>query len=202
MPVDPPQGQDIDEDAAQRAIRRRVTILGVLLLFALIVGTTAGLIIVHRPGFAHHAFNIWALVLPLAVVGTIVAVSVPWTRGQLRRPAYRRLMQYGERRVQRVAKDLNRGRPLSSEDMPVGAALVDLRRRQGKWPLITYVFAMVVSLFSGVINHGFLRWLFFVIAVFFVVALTLAPRDQRRLLRNFERLKNPTVDDHPDDDSS
>jgi hypothetical protein len=201
MPADPPQGQ-IDEDAARRAIRRRLIFGGVGLLVAVLVGNIAGLILVHRPGFVHHSFNTRAFVLSSAIVVTIIAVSIPWLRRLLHRPAYRRVMQYGDARNQRVFKDLVHGRPVSPEDMPVATALVDLSRRNRRWLMITLALMIVVFLLAGVLSDGFLRWLYFGLGAFFVVALALAPRDQRRLIRNFERLSSPTVDEHPDDVTS
>jgi hypothetical protein len=50
---------------------------------------------------------------------------------------------------------------MSAVDLPVAAAMVDLQRSQGRWPLILFCVLAINSGFQGVIQHGPLRWLQF-----------------------------------------
>lgn len=97
-------------------------------------------------------------------------------------------MQYGWKRRRRVTKALLRGRPMSAEDMPVAAAMVELQRSQGRWLVILLCVLPLNSLYQGVIQHGPLRWFQFGVAAFMVVLLPFVLHQRRRIIRNYERL--------------
>jgi hypothetical protein len=112
-----PVAEDIDEPGARRSIRLILIIMGAGLLLPLL-GFLAFLQFGHRPTGVHHSPSVWDIVIILAVMGIMVVAMLLLMRRQYRRPRYRRVMQYGWRRRSRVAKDLRRGRTLSTVDMP------------------------------------------------------------------------------------
>lgn len=121
--------------------------------------------------------------------------QLPW------RSAFWPLMQYGQMRRQRVMKELNRGRPLSADDIPVAAVLVDQQRSLRIWLVPLCALSAVGCLFSGLREYGPLRWVFlgFFACWFFLILLLL--RGQRRLTRNYERQCIANAQDHRDDDT-
>jgi hypothetical protein len=110
-------------------------------------------------------------------------------------------MQYGQTRRRRVMKELNRGRPLSADDIPVAAVLVDQQRSLRLWLVPLCALWAVGSLFSGLRYYGSLRWVFlgFFLCWFFLMMFLL--RGQRRLSRNYERQCIANAQDHRDDDT-
>jgi hypothetical protein len=113
------------------------------------------------------------------------------------------VMRYGPMRRQRVMKELRQGRPLAAEDMPVAATLVQKQRTRQRWLVPLWVLVPVVSFLQGLSNHGFMRWAFFVLTVGLLVAIPLQLREQRQLIRNYERQGNtPTEGDHRNDVAS
>jgi MFS family permease len=192
MPDQPgPEVEDIDEDAARRSIRRRMIFVGVAGLAMLSAGVLFGAL--YRPVGVHHDASAWLFVLPLAVVAISLGLSVPWLRRLSRRPAYRRVMQYDQKRLRRVGKDLRRGRALSAEDMPVAAALVGLQRSRSNGLLILWALLFVSNLVQGGVSHGFLRWSSLGVAVCFGAAVWFTLREQRQMIRNYERQSTLTA---------
>ena len=107
-------------------------------------------------------------------------------------------VRYGPMRRQRVMKELRQGRPLSAEDMPVAAALVHQQRWQ-RWLVPLWVLLAVNNLLRGLSDHGFMRWVDFALTVGFLVLIPLQLREQRQLIRKYERQGNtPNVDDQGD----
>jgi hypothetical protein len=102
-------------------------------------------------------------------------------------------MQYEQKRLRRVGKDLRRGRALSAEDMPVAAALVGLQRSRSKGLLILWVLLSVTNLVQGVVSHGLLRWSSLVLAGSFGAAVWFTLREQRQMIRNYERQSTLTA---------
>jgi hypothetical protein len=117
------------------------------------------------------------------------------------RSAYWPLMQDEQTRRRRVMKELNRGRPLSADDIPVAAVLVDQQRSLRLWLVPLCALSAVGSLFSGLRYYGSLRWVFlgFFACWFFLMMFLL--RGQRRLTRNYERQCIANAQDHRDDDT-
>lgn len=111
-------------------------------------------------------------------------------------------MQHGRMRRQRVMKELRRGRPLSADDLPVAAALVDQQKARQKWIVPLWILLPISCLFSGLNDHGIMRWIWFGLIPFLVVAVLVQLREQRQLIRNFEQQKTPNPGDHRDDDAS
>lgn len=186
-----PVAEVIDEQAARRSIRVTEIAISAFLLVCLLAGLAAALIFQqadHRPGGENDGIPAWAIVLLVAAVGIPLAASAWWMHRQYRRPAYRRVMQYGWKRRRRVTKALLRGRPMSAEDMPVAAAMVELQRSQGRWLVILLCVLPLNSLYQGVIQHGPLRWFQFGVAAFMVVLLPFVLHQRRRIIRNYERL--------------
>jgi hypothetical protein len=114
-------------------------------------------------------------------------------------PAGPPLTQYGRIRRQRVMNELRHGRPLAAEDMPVAAALLARQRSQRRWLIPLWVLVSVSWLCSGIIDHGFLRYGFFGALVCGVFGILLQLREQRQLIRNYQRQNAPNVDEHRDD---
>lgn len=197
--------EDIDEHAARRSIRVTMIVLSAL-VFLLLLGVLAVVLIFgqvdHRPAGVHDSVPAWAVVLPLVVVGIVLAPMMLWARRQYRRPAYRRVMQYGWRRRRRVVKELRRGRLLPAEDMPMAAALVDLLRSQRRLRVVIFGAMLVNFLLQGLVQHGFLRWFGFGLAAGCLVFLPFVLRQQRQMIRNYERQGTPNVDHNQDDASS
>jgi hypothetical protein len=119
-----------------------------------------------------------------------------------RRSAYWPLMQDGQTRRRRVMKELNRGRALSAEDIPVAAVLVDQQRSLRIWLVPLCALAAVGSLFSGLREYGSLRWVFFGFFACWLFLVLFLLRGQRRLTRNYERQHIASAKDQRDDDTS
>jgi hypothetical protein len=103
--------------------------------------------------------------------------------------------RYGPMRRQRVIKELRQGRPLAAEDMPAAAALVHQQRWQ-RWLVPLWVLLAVDTFLRGLSDHGFMRWAHFALTVGLLVLVPLQLREQRQLIRNYERQGNtPNVDD-------
>ncbi len=165
-----------------------------ILVAIVVVGFGAGILLAvldpHRSAGHHHStvgrilgLSIAALVLAAAVIGCLLA---------FRRPGYRRVMQYGWRRRQRVVKALRRGQPLSAEDMPVAAAITDMQRKQWWWPLFYGVLVVIWAL-DALTRHGFRRWDAVGLAVLYVVLLPVIIWQRRKMLRNYDRLKGQSA---------
>jgi len=97
-------------------------------------------------------------------------------------------MQYAWQRRARVAKDLRRGRSLSTEDLPVASALVALQQSQRKWQVIAFGLLPFNFLVCGINQDGFLRWVFLGLAVYSVLFVPLVIHQQRQMVRNYQRL--------------
>jgi hypothetical protein len=109
-------------------------------------------------------------------------------------------MRYGRMRRQRVMKELRRGRLLAAEDMPVAGAVVDQQRSQQRWFVFFSCLLAVSSLLRGFQDHGFMRWALLGLTACWVISLPLLLREQRKLVRNYERQRDSsTVGDHPND---
>lgn len=192
-----PAAEDIDEPAARRSIRMTLIIISagiVLPMLGILIYWQFG----DRTPGVHRSTSVWPLVIMLAVMGIIVVAMLLMVRRQYRRPGYRRVMQYGWRQRARVAKDLRRGQVLSAEDMKVATALMDLERSQRRWRWF-YVVMPVGPLLNGLSGHGFLRWLNFGLVAFFLVLMPIVVRQQRQMVRGYERQNTPAVGDPQDD---
>jgi hypothetical protein len=197
-----PVAEDIDEHAARRSIRLILIIMGAVVLFGGLAGFLLARQIGHRSSGTDQHTSVWPLVILVAVLGiTIVAMGI-LVRRQYRRPRFRRVMQYGWRRRSRIAKDLRRGRALSADDMPVARAMVELVLSRRRWSLIILWLLPIIWLFNGLIQHGFLQWFDFGLAAFWLVYVPLLLRQQRQLIRNYERQNIPTVGNHQHDTAS
>jgi hypothetical protein len=197
-----PVAEDIDEHAARRSIRATLIIKSALVLFIGPAGFLIAWQVGHRPSGAHRSAFVWPLVILEAVLGITIVATVLLMRRTYRRPGYRRVMQYGWRRRWRVGKDLRRGRTLSAEDMPVAKALVDLLRSQRKWMLFFYCGMPLIYLLDGLAHNGSSRWFYWGFAACFLVLMAIALRQQRQMIRNYERQNIPTVDGHQHDAAS
>jgi cytochrome bd-type quinol oxidase subunit 2 len=196
-----PVAEEIDEPAARRSIRLTLIIVSAALLLPML-GIFLYVQFGHRPAGVHHSNSGWPLVIILAVMGIMVVAMLLLVRRQYRRPGYRRVMQYGWRRRSRVGKDMRRGRTLSPEDMPVAAAMVDSMRSQRRWLVILIVLMPASFAINGLNHHGFLRWVFFGFAAYSVALYPFLLRQQRQMIRNYERQNIPTVDGHQHDAAS
>ncbi len=84
-------------------------------------------------------------------------------------------------------KELCRGKPLVAEEMPVAAALLQQQRSRQRW----------------LVPHGFMRWASFGLTVGALVAIPLQLREQRQLIRDYERQGNTdNLGDHRNDVAS
>jgi hypothetical protein len=193
-----PFAEEIDEHAARRSIRFTLILMGAAGLLYAFCGVVIVLQVVHRPIGVHHGAPAWAVALILGVVGIFLVGSMLWVRRLYGRPNYRRVLQYGWRRRRLVMKDLLRDQPLSAQDMPVAAALLDLQRGQGRWLMIFFIMEPFLLILYGLNNRGLARWAFFGMAIFSIVYLPFYVRQRRKLIRNFERQGTPTVGDHGD----
>jgi hypothetical protein len=52
---------------------------------------------------------------------------------------------------------------------------------------------------NGLNQHGFLRWIFFGFAAYSLALYPFLLRQQRQMIRNYERQNIPTVDGHQHD---
>jgi MFS family permease len=193
-----PGAEDIDEDAARRSTRV-ILIITSAVIFLPLLGLLVVVLIHGRddgPAGGRDSLPAWAVVLPILIVGIVVAPMMLWARRQYRRPVYRRALQYGRRRRRSVVKDLRHGRPLSAEDMPVASALVDLLRSQRRFRVVLYGGMPFVFLFNGLVQHGVLRWLEFGLAACWLVLMPFVMRQQRQMIRNYERQSPPSTDHH------
>ena len=100
------------------------------------------------------------------------------------------VMRYGTMRRQRVMKELRRGQPLVAEDMPVAAALVQQQRSRQRWLVPLWVLMAVFPFLQSLSDQGFMRWADFALTVGFLVVIPLQLREQRQLIRNYERQVN------------
>ena len=93
-------------------------------------------------------------------------------------------------RRQRVMKELRQGRPLAVEDMPVAAALVHQQRSRQRWLVPLWVLMAVFPFLQSLSDQGFMRWADFALTVGFLVVIPLQLREQRQMIRNYERQVN------------
>jgi hypothetical protein len=96
----------------------------------------------------------------------------------------------------RCLHDREGGRPLAAEEMPVAATLVNQQRSRQRWLVPFSVLLVVSCFFQGLSDHGFMRWAGFGLFACGVIAITLQLREQRQLIRNYERQNIPNVGDH------
>ena len=90
-----------------------------------------------------------------------------------------------------------------AEDMPVAAALVQQQRSRQRWLVPLWVLLPVGTFLQGLSSHGFTRWAFFGLTVGLLVAIPLQLREQRQLIRNYERQVNTrNAGDHRNDVAS
>jgi hypothetical protein len=87
---------------------------------------------------------------------------------------------------------------LSAEDMPVARAMVELVRSQRRWVVIAFGFLPIIWLFNGLIQHGFDRWFDFGLAAYSLLFVPFLLRQQRQMIRGYERQNTPIVGDHDD----
>jgi hypothetical protein len=196
--LDPaPGAEDIDENAARRSIRVTAIGMAAAILFFGLAGVLIFTRVDHLPAGVHHGVA-WMVEFFLAFVGILLTAMVLRVYLLYRQPISLRVMQYGWRRRRRVRKDLRRGRPLSAEDLPVASALVDLARAE-RQRLVLFSGFMVASLMlDGYSQHGTLRWIAFGLAASWPMYLPFLLRQQRQMMRGYERQRNPTADDHQD----
>lgn len=182
-----PGDEDIDDVAAARSIRVLMIVLGVL-YGSVALGGALMLTAVNDGAREGNGISAWGVVLIMALIVVPLGGSAWWLRRTYRKPVYRRVMQYGWRRRKRVSKDLLRGRPLSVEDMPVAAAIVDVQKSQSRWMLIVFLAVPFIGVFNGFVQDGFMRWFQFSLAAYWVVFLPFILRQRRRIIRNYEQL--------------
>jgi hypothetical protein len=196
--LDPAPGAEyIDEDAARRSIRVTSIGMAAAILFFGLAGVLIFTRVDHPPSGVHHGVA-WTVEFFMAFVGILLTAVVLRVYLLYRRPIALRVMQYGWRRRRRVGKDLRRGRPLSAEDLPVASALVDLARAE-RQRLALFFGLMVASLmFDGLSQHGTLRWIAFGWAAYGPMYLPFLLRQQRQMMRGYERQRNHTADEHQD----
>lgn len=162
-----PAREELDEAAVRRNARRLVLAVAVLCVVGLAAGFAAGAL--HDGGRGvHHPVRAALFIAGTAVVmvGLLVLVLAVF----LRRPAYRRVMQFGWSERRRVWKAVKAGRPLSPREIQVAQAARDhLRRfRRTLWfaPVL-----VVIWLLDGLAQHGVIRWLMIGLAAVYAVLL-------------------------------
>jgi hypothetical protein len=192
-----PAAEDIDEPAARRSIRVLLIVLGALYGSVALAGIL--MLTLINDGPPGDGVPAWAFVLIVALLVVPLAGSLWWARRLYRKPVYRRVMQYGWRRRRLVTKDLLRGRPLSAEDMPVAAAMVEVQRSQGRWFVSVFFVMPLICVYNGFVADGFLRWFQFSLAAYWMVALPFILRQRGRVIRNYERQTLSTVVAQPGD---
>lgn len=183
-----PSAEDIDEPAARRSIRVNLIVMSAVFLSSALAGFLVFRHIARPPTGVQDGLPAWAVALLVAWVGIILAASMWWVSRLYRRPAYRRVMQYGWSRRRHVVKALLRGRAISATDMPVAKAIVDLQRSQGRWLMILFSVLPFLFVFNGFIQQGPLRWFQFGVAAYLVMFLPFIVLQRRRIIRNYERL--------------
>ena len=183
-----PSAEDIDEPAARRSIRVNLIVMSAVFLSSALAGFLVFRHIARPPTGVQDGLPAWGVVLLVAWVGIILAASMWWVSRLYRRPAYRRVMQYGWSRRRRVVKALVRGRPLAAEDMPVATAIVELQKSQSRWLVVLYGVMPFLFVFNGFNQQGYLRWFQFGVAAYWVVFLPFIVLQRRRIIHNYERL--------------
>jgi hypothetical protein len=181
-----PGTDDIDEAAAQRS--RRLMVTGFAAFFALACG--AGFAFAARsPHHAGHHHSLLGLLVALGVLAIVLAVTV-WVLLRIyRRPVYRGVMQYSASRRRRVAKALRRGDPVTTEDLPAAKAIVEVQR--GLWWIsAVYVIVPLDWVLMSLRQHGLFRWIDLGVAALFLALLPVFVHQRRKMIRNYDRLKD------------
>jgi hypothetical protein len=182
-----PGTDDIDEAAAQRS--RRKLIAGFVGFYVL--AGLAGFVVAAHSGHRHtgHHRSALGMVVVLAILAVVLAATLLVTLRIYRRPTYRRLMQYGWRRRWRVGQALRRGTPVATDDLPVASAIADMQRALW-WLPVLYVVLPILWTINSISHHGFARWYYLALSVWFLAMIPLVIRQRRRIIRNYDRLKD------------
>lgn len=150
-----PAGDELDEVAVRRNARWIVLAVAALCVLSVVAGFVAGALRDGGRGIHHPART--ALVVA-AVVTVMVGVTVLALAVFLRRPAYRRVMQFGWSERRRVWKAVKAGRPLSLREVQVAQAARDYLRRFRRTMWFAPVL-VVIWFLDGLTQHGAIRWL-------------------------------------------
>jgi apolipoprotein N-acyltransferase len=153
----------------------------------------AGIVVAARSD--HHKHNhhpLLGLLVTLAVLAVVLAVTLFFVLRIYRRPVYRRVTQYSASRRRRVAKALRRGNPVPGEDLPVAKAIVDVQRSLW-WMYALFVIIPLDWVLMSLRRHGVVRWVDVGFAALFLAMLPLVVWQRRKMIRNYERLKRPAT---------
>ena len=174
-----PAGADVDEWAVRRNVRWLLLAVVACSLLGVAGGVVAAVVHGHRGAAGGHRHLALAVVVTVAVVVVGLGTAAVTMMVLLRRPEYRRVMQFGWFERRRVQKAVKAGRPLSPRELQVARAsrdyLVRFRRPQWIWPLLA-----VVWLFDGLTHRGAARWLMIAGAVVYAALVPVAIVQWRR----------------------
>lgn len=177
-----PAGNELDEAAVRRNARWLLLAVIGLCVLGVAAGFVAGALRDGGRGI-HHPVR--AALVIAAVVTVTVGMMVLVLAVFLRRPAYRRVMQFGWFERRRVWKAVKAGRPLSPREIQVTQAARDYLRRFHRLLWFTPLLA-VVWLLDGVSHQGAVRWLMFALAAVYVVLVPTAIVQWRRAADRYD----------------
>lgn len=188
-----PTEDSIDRTALRRNIRGLVLVIVGLVLAGVAVGVVAGVLAggdrqehAHRPSSAGVVLLIVLLMVSLGVVAVVL-------RFMLRRPSYRRVMQFGWAQRRAVYKAVKAGRPLTRRETQVAAAqleYLDKNRWLSWYPLVP----AAILLLNALTGHGPLRW---VMLVATAVCIPLVPFSIVQSRRNLGRYRQAVLGSQP-----
>lgn len=149
----------------------------------IVIGFVAALVGDHRDG---HTPSHTALVvgLGLLAVALTAVVAIAMLAFMLRRPSYRRVMQYGYGQRRDVWKTIKAGRPLTVQETEIATAQLDYMDRN-TWVRWLPAFTLVVLLVEGVNDHGPLRWVMLVLAGLGALVLPIGLMQTHRTERRY-----------------
>ena len=79
--------------------------------------------------------------------------------------------------------------------MPVAAAVVTFVRAQRRQQMILFCLLPVIFLFNSLIQTGALRWVQLGLALLWIALVPFKMRQQRRMIRNYDRQSATAIDD-------
>lgn len=175
-------GEEFDEVAVRRNARGLLLSVAGLCVVGVAAGFVAGAL--HDGGHGvHHPLR--AALILAAVVTVTVGVMVLVLAVFLRRPSYRRVMQFGWFERRRVWKAVKAGRPLSPREIQVARAAHDYLRRF-RWTVWFTPFLAATWLANGLTHHGAVRWLMIGLAAVYVGLVPAGIRQWRRAADRYD----------------
>ena len=184
-------------DAQQAEARRRSrswtrSVAGIFAVI-LLVAVTIGLFV---PGPQGHPRDTAGAVIAIFALAVILGLSLWFTAWTYRQRSFQQLFQFPGRRRRLVTRRLRRGRPLSDDDLPVAAAMVNSMQRAWWLNWVPLIPALNFALQIGK-DHGTSRWFDVGFLLFIAAATVLGTRQRRRVFRNWDRVAPRYRELHP-----